>query len=117
MSKPARNLTDQELVDHFGSGTEERQYMTVASQSANFVVFKVAGHKYWSNVMDPSAYARVRYILAARGDTWLRYSGTREWEGRISKKIIREALRRSELTKEVYTGDLDAPMREECDQV
>jgi hypothetical protein len=40
----------------------------------------------------------------------------REWQGRLSKETMKEALRRSEMIKEPYMGDFRAPMCEECNE-
>jgi hypothetical protein len=89
--------------------------MSVVLVSKNFVVFKMKGHNSWAGV-GMQEYARQRYILIRKGEWWMALAGThREWEGRMDKKVLAEAVRRSELTKEVYMGDLNVPFCEECD--
>jgi len=108
--------TDQELIDAFSLGIEERNYITVAQQSRNFVIFKIKGHSSWSGVGMPWQYVKTRHILIRKGEWWMTSGGARrEWEGKVSKQLLFKALCRSELTKTVYMGDMDAPFCEECD--
>jgi hypothetical protein len=106
--------TDAELIEDFAHGIEERSYTSVLLQSPRFVVFKVKGHSSWSGVGCPWQYAKTQHILARKGDWWMS-DKNRRWEGRVSAQTLKEALRRSELTKEVYKGDTDVPFCQECD--
>lgn len=109
-------IDEKKLISDFASGIEERNYTSVFLVSKNFVVFKVKGHSAWASV-GARAYVRGRYILIRRGEWWMATEGSkREWEGRVSKSILAEALRRSEMTNEVYRGSMDAPMCEECNE-
>jgi hypothetical protein len=113
MPKPK---TDQELVDAFSNGIAERAHTTVHSQLGDFVIFKIAGHKAWSGVGCPWEYVQTQYVLIRKGDWWMgQRTVKREWQGRVKAADLKEALKRSILTKEVYTADLDVPMCEECD--
>jgi hypothetical protein len=96
-------MTDEELIGKYAGGTEEQRYTTIYAQSENFVVFKVAGHKYWSSIMEPSKYTSVQYVLIHKGEHSLR-GERREWEGKLTKarkQEIADALRRSELSGKV----------------
>ena len=111
-----KKKTDAELIDAFASGISEREYITVAQQSRNFVIFKIKGHSAWSGRGVAWQYVKTRHILIRKGEWWMTSGGVRrEWEGKVSKQLLFKALCRSELTKMVYMGDLDAPFCEECD--
>jgi NDP-sugar pyrophosphorylase family protein len=114
--------TKTELVEAFAHGTEEYQrgLISLVMQSANFLVFKIKGHSSWSGIGCPWEYVKTQHILVRKGSKtrheWImRNTGERRWEGRVSKATLTEALRRSELFKEVYKGDF-APICEECDE-
>ena len=118
-SKQPQPKTDAELISDFAHGIEERNYTTVAMQSPNFVIFHVKGHGSWAGVGMGQAYVRAQYILIRKGTWWMAHGikhgvDIREWEGRLSKKTMKEALRRSEMLKTPYMGDFTAPMCEEC---
>jgi hypothetical protein len=88
----------QGLIDAWASGTTHHHITSVFAQSKNFVVFRVEGHKYWSGLGQPFAYAPVTYVLVPKGiDGWR--APRREWEGRLTKakeREIREVLQASE---------------------
>jgi hypothetical protein len=111
----AKLKTDAELIDAFAHGIEERQHTSVVMQSPKFVVFKIKGHSAWSGVGCPFQYVKAQHILRRKGDWWMSDKPERRWEGRVKPSVLKEALRRSELTKAVYKGNLDAPFCEECD--
>jgi hypothetical protein len=109
-SDAARLLELSDLIDQFAHGTEEKHYTTVAMVSRNFVIFKIKGHTAWACV-GGREYVGTQHILVRRGDWWMANKTIkREWQGRVKTADLKEALKRSELTKEVYTGDLTAPM-------
>ena|SRR5271154_3727722 len=98
--------TDQELIDAFATGIEEKKYTTVAMQGKRFVIFRVAGHKSWSGVGRPWEYAATQYIIIRKGEFWLAH-GEQDWhmwQGRVSKLELAEALRLSEQHNKVYLG-------------
>lgn len=110
---PKKPKTDAELIDAFAHGIEERKHTSVAGQSANFVVFKIDGHSAWASV-GSRAYVKTQHILLRKGQWWMTDKPKREWLGRVSPATIREALRRSEILKEPYSGNFQAPMCGEC---
>ena len=109
-----QNATDKELIHAFSVGIEEGQYTTVVMRSPRFVIFKIAGHSAWAGV-GSREYVKTKHVLVQKGHWWMSNIPKREWEGRVQKGTLKEALRRSEQTKEVFNGDLNAPMCEECD--
>jgi hypothetical protein len=114
---PKKPKTNQELVDAFASGIEERAYTTVHSQLGDFVIFKIAGHKAWCGVASPFQYVRIKHMLVRKGDWWMGMETVkREWEGRVKPNDLKEALKRSVQTSRVYTDSLTVPMCEECDE-
>jgi hypothetical protein len=114
--KAGKTPTDLDLIDAFASGIEEHHHTTVVMQSRDFVVFKIKGHSAWSGVAMPWQYVKTRYVLIRKGEWWMASGGTRrEWEGRVSKQLLFKAMSRSELTKGVYMGDMNAPFCQECD--
>lgn len=88
--------TDQELIDAFSRGTTEHRITSVVMRSDHFVIFRIPGHKYWSSLMEPSAYARSQHILMRQGEWMFRYTYKKEWEGRVSKRVLAEALKEAE---------------------
>jgi hypothetical protein len=112
--KKTKPKSDAELIEDFAHGIEERQHTTVFLQSRSFVVFKVKGHSSWSGVACPWQYVKTQYILTRKGEWWMT-ENKRTWEGRVSKQLLFKAMSRSELTKAVYMGDLNAPFCQECD--
>src|SRR5271163_1888316 len=112
MPKSKKPKSDAELIDAFASGIEERNHTSVAGQSENFVVFKIAGHNAWASV-GHQAYVKAQYILIRKGQWWMTDKPKREWQGRLAPAMLKEALRRSEMLEEPYTGDFQAPMCEE----
>jgi len=105
--------TDAEVLAAFTSGIEEGQHTSIFLQSPRFVVFKCKGHSAWGGVACPWQYVKAQYMLVRKGSWWMA-EDKRTWEGRVSTKILKEALRRSEIFNEVYDGDF-APMCQECD--
>lgn len=102
MFEVGAHIDTKKLIDDFAHGIEERHYMSVLLVSKSFVVFRMKGHTAWSGVGSRS-YVRGKHILIRRGEWWMHLGGTnREWEGRVGKKTLVEALRQSELTGEVY---------------
>ncbi len=89
-------MTDIELIDAFASGTTERHITSVVMKGEHFVVFKIPGHTYWASVMEPSAYVRSRCVLVPQGQWMLRTTFKKEWEGRVSKKVLAQALEEAE---------------------
>ena len=88
--------TDEELVDEYMHGTVEKQYTSVVARGKRFVIFKTRGHHYWSDIMNPSAYAPVEHVLIRQGEWCLRGKKIKEWEGRVSKKVLLAALEEAE---------------------
>lgn len=101
-------MTDEQLIDAFATGIEEKRYTSVALASKRFVIFRVAGHTAWSGVGQPWSYAKLRHVLIRKGQFWLGNDVLRrEWQGRVSKKVLTEALRLSEKGNKVYEGALN----------
>jgi hypothetical protein len=84
--------TDQELIDAFARGTTDHGITKVVMRGEHFVIFRIPGHTYWSSVMKPSAYARSTHVLIRQGEWWMRGKIIKEWEGRVSKKVLKAAL-------------------------
>ena len=116
MAKAKKLKTDAELISDFAHGIVERDYTTVAMQSPNFVIFHIKGHSSWAGVGLGREYVRAQHVLIAKGSWWMAHNLKREWEGRLSKQTMKEALRRSEMLKTPYMGDFTAPMCEECNE-
>jgi hypothetical protein len=114
--KSSSLTTEVELIEAFAHGIEERNYTSVVMQSPKFAIFRVKGHSAWSGVGCPWEYVKAQHILRRKGDWWMSDKPERRWEGRVKPSVLKEALRRSEVTKAVYTGNLDAPFCEECDE-
>ena len=89
-------MTDTELIDAFARGTTDQHITSVVMKSKRFVIFKIPGHTYWSSIMEPSAYAPVQHVLIRQGEWWLRSTTRKEWEGRVSKKVLAQALEEAE---------------------
>ncbi len=89
-------MTDTELIDAFARGTTDHHITSVVMKSKRFVIFRIPGHTYWADMMNPSAYARSQYILMRQGEWILRYTFRKEWEGRVSKKVLAQALEEAE---------------------
>lgn len=99
------SLLEQRLIDSFASGIEEKRHTTVAMTSNRFVVFKVAGHSAWSGVGCPWQYVRAQHILIRKDEFWLGHDvAYRRWEGRVARKTLEDALRRSEKADKVWMG-------------
>ena len=92
------NLTDQELIYAFARGTTAHHHTKVVMRGKRFVIFHIPGHKYWSSMMVPSAYAPSQHILIPQGVWMLSCTPCfkKEWEGRVSKKELQQALEEAE---------------------
>jgi hypothetical protein len=106
--------TDDELIWMFAHGIEEKHYTSVVMQSPNYVIFKIAGHKAWACVACPFQYVKAQYVLIRKGDWMMSDKPQRRWEGRVAKAMLKEAIRRSEILRQPYSGDFQAPICEEC---
>ena len=111
--KQPKQKTDAELIFDFAHGIEERSNTSVVLQGPNFVIFKVAGHTAWAYV-GGRAYVQTKHVLIRKGDWWMSDKPKSEFVGRVAKEKLKEALRRSEILGEAYSGDFQAPICEEC---
>jgi hypothetical protein len=100
-------MTDQELIRAYASGTTDLDRAKIVMQSENFIVFKVPGHTDWAGVGMRDYYA-THTVLIRKGE-WCLNGDRREWYGRISKKVLKEALDKAQQTGKVEVavfGDL-----------
>jgi hypothetical protein len=111
-----RLKTEADLIFDFMHGIEEKSHTEIAMQTPNFAVFRIKGHSAWAGVGCGREYVAAKYVLIRKGHWYMSNLPRREWEGRVSKEIMKEALRRSEMLKEPYMGDFQAPMCEECNE-
>jgi len=89
---------DERLIRPYASGTDQLLLVSVYAQSANFVVFRVEGHKYWNGRFTPRAYMPTRHVLIRKTQFCIG-NDTREWRGRVTKAVAAEiagALRAAE---------------------
>ena len=100
MSKPKRrtNLSDEELARTHAWGTTQESKVTVVMKGARYAVFRWPG-EYWSD-NGGRHYGQACYCLALQGERRFQ-SGMcdgvlKEWEGRVSKKVLAQALKDAE---------------------
>jgi hypothetical protein len=87
----------RQLVEDFARGTTELKFTEVELLSEHFVVFKIAGHDTWQDVMNPSVYQPVEHILERKHVWCLRETAARKsWTGRVSRKVLQAALDEAE---------------------
>lgn len=96
MNKPKSrtNLSDEELARIHAAGTTDEYKVTVVMKGARYAVFRWPGGYWWDN--GGKHYGGTIYCLALQGHR--KFQGgmcdgvLKEWEGRVSKKVLREAL-------------------------
>lgn len=80
---------------------EKGDTLKIEISGKRFVILKFPGHKYWSDRLNPSAYAPVEYYLtdkkAKRAEDLLRFC---VHEGRLTKKVRARLKRMCELSNE-----------------
>ena len=85
-------MTDKELAAIHAYGTTHAHTVTVKMKSEHYAIFHWPG-SYWSD-NGGRHYGQATYVLQLKGDRHYG-SGSRpvqEWEGRVSKKLLAEAL-------------------------
>ncbi len=95
----AQEAKDREIIRSYAGGTTDLDRTKIVMQSENFVVFKTPGHTDWSGVGMRDYYASHTCLI--RKGEWCLNGDRREWYGRISKKVLQEALDKAQASGKV----------------
>ena len=89
-------MTDQELARIHASGTTDESKVTVVMKGTRYAVFRWPGGYWWDN--GGKHYGSTTYCLAVMGKRRFSHDGVviKEWEGRVSKKVLAQALKDAE---------------------
>lgn len=91
---------EKKLVSDFAGGTHHERITTVVETTRRYVLFKIAGHNYWSGVGFPWRYAQQEHVLIRKG---IHGSGKgKRWAGRLTKAL------RSEITQALLAAERDS---------
>lgn len=83
-------MTDQEILQYYGSGTTDCSRNVLVMQSENFAVIRTPGHSDWACVGGRD-YIPTHTVIIHKGE-WCLGGEREEWYGRVSKKILRQRL-------------------------
>jgi len=83
-------MTDQEILQAYGSGTTDLLRNVIVMQSDDFAVIRTPGHNDWAAVGSRDYYPSHTCLI--RKGEWCLRGEREEWHGRISKKVLKERL-------------------------
>jgi hypothetical protein len=90
-------MTNDDLIQLTFRGTDALRYATVMAAGKQFVLFRISGHAYWGDVMNPRAYAPVTFVLIKMGHWWMgRNTMKKEWRGRTPHSVLMAAYNKAE---------------------
>jgi hypothetical protein len=95
-------MSNDDLIYSAFHGIDAMRYATVMAAGKSFVLFRISGHTYWGDVMNPREYAPVTFVLIKIGHWWMGSTTIKkEWEGRTSRSVLMAAFNEAERTGKI----------------
>ena len=92
-------MKEEILIADFSHGIDMQRHTSVVTAGKRFVLFRIAGYKYWNGRFSPQAYSPVRFVLIRRGQWWMgNKTEKREWQGRVPRTTLINAFEQAERT-------------------
>jgi hypothetical protein len=85
------------LIADFTSGIDSQRYTSVVAIGKKFILFRIAGYKYWNGRFSGQGYSPVQHVLIRKGQWWLgNETEKREWKGRVPRTTLINAFEQAE---------------------